>query len=274
MPLPADITHVHRFPHHPLLGRHQVLDARSLNHQPELLAKPAYKRREWAPRIPVLDQSDLHAQGIDLQNLFPDAANADALGSCTGNAATAALSALLDERALTTAGLSTTSAVDAEEWAIRLYAQATAVDEWAGQQFPPDDTGSSGLGVAKALHARGLIGSYIHATSSGAICAVLQNGAAILGMPWREAFFTPDAHGFIDSGDWAASPLAGGHEVAVIGLESVKQDCRGRINPAKTVIRCRNSWTSSWGPLGGDFLLRLSTYEQLRHDCDVIQFRA
>src|SRR6516165_10059679 len=38
--------------------------------------------------IPVLDQEDLHAQGIDVTKLVSGAADADALGSCTCNAGT------------------------------------------------------------------------------------------------------------------------------------------------------------------------------------------
>src|SRR6266568_3772718 len=35
--------------------------------------------------IPVLDQEDLHKQGIDVTKLVPGAQDADALGSCTCN---------------------------------------------------------------------------------------------------------------------------------------------------------------------------------------------
>ena len=35
--------------------------------------------------IPVLDQEDLHKQGIDVSTLVPGAQDVDALGSCTCN---------------------------------------------------------------------------------------------------------------------------------------------------------------------------------------------
>src|SRR6201981_2781858 len=47
------------------------------------------KEVEHTIPIPVLDQEDLHKQGIDVTKLVPGAADTDALGSCTCNTGTA-----------------------------------------------------------------------------------------------------------------------------------------------------------------------------------------
>jgi hypothetical protein len=92
-------------------------------------------------------------------------------------------------------------------------------------------------------------------------------------VPWFQAWFTPDADGFVDSGDWIASPLAGGHEILAIGLDAVAQRPDGRVIPEQTVVRLRNSWNTTWG-LDGEFRLRLSTYVKLRQHIDAIQLKA
>lgn len=264
---------VRRYDMHPALGRHQRLDARSLayihRHKGTVL-KPI----EHDVPIPVLDQEDLDKQGIHVSQVVPGAADVPALGSCTGNAGTAAYAILVGAgRELIAAGLSTFDAAGDERFAIRLYADGTAVDDCPGG-MPGQDTGSSGLAIAQVLHKRGLIGGYRHALDADSLCSLLQDGAVMAGMPWPNAFFEPSAAGFVDATPgWAASGIAGGHEVCVIGLVKVVQDHAGRVIPDKTIIRVRNSWSKTWG-LSGDFLMRLSTYNRLRAQIDLIQLTA
>jgi hypothetical protein len=264
-------TLTHRYAHHTKLGRHQVLDARSLEwlheHTGSVLKPAAH-----APRIPVLDQEDLLAQGIAVSAVVAGAKDVDALGSCTGNAGAAAVSVLLNDDQARQAGLDVSSAKGAEEFAIGLYAQATGLDDADGV-FPPDDSGSSGLGIAKALKRRGLVGHYRHATTATAVASLLQTGPVLLGTPWPKAWFEPDRYGFVDGGDWASSPVAGGHEICVIALEQVVQDHAGRVEPESTVIRFRNSWSTSWGDQG-DGLMTLATYQLLRRYIDALQLRS
>ncbi|TQE33075.1 hypothetical protein [Streptomyces ipomoeae] len=264
---------IRRYDVHPSLGRHQVLDARSL----------AYRRRHrgealrtvrWQPTIPVLNQQGLFAQGIRTSAVVAGADDVDAVGSCTANAAATALSVLLAPADLERAGLPTDDAAEAERWAIRLYSEATAVDEFLPYQWPPADSGSSGLGIARALKARGLIGSYTHVLDADALAAALQDGPVLLGLPWFDAWFTPGDDGFVDTVPyWRTSGLAGGHEVCAIGLEDVAQYTDGHVIPERTVLRLRNSWGTSWGH-AGDFFLRLSTYVALREQVDAIQLHA
>ncbi|MFD0032540.1 hypothetical protein ACFVJK_30585 [Streptomyces sp. NPDC127172] len=265
-------TLVHRYqPTDVRLGRHHRLDARSLNHVHRHDGTQLLPVRHEIP-IPILDQEDLDVQGIDTSALVPGAAKVTALGSCTANAGTAALAFLLGAGRLADVGLSVTDAVACERFAICLYHEETRADELPGQ-WPPDDQGSSGLGIARALKARGLIGGYVHATTANDLASLLQHGPVLLGTPWFQDWFTPDADGFIDSGKWATSQFAGGHEILAVGLDAVAQDADGHVIPHLTVIRLRNSWSTAWG-LEGEFRMRLSTYVALRRHIDAIQLRA
>lgn len=150
------------------------------------------------------------------------------LGSCTGNACAGALNTV----PLHQAGervLRETDAVD-------LYKLATKLDEFDGV-YPPDDTGSSGLGVAKAAKQKGLISSYRHAFTLDQALAALQLRAVITGIDWYEKMFTPTKDGFIHIG----GGLAGGHELCV----------KGYVAARRPYIVLWNSWGPKWGPLGG-----------------------
>lgn len=256
----------------PGLGRHMVLDPRSLAYRRPYSGE-TIRTAEWAPKIPVLDQQDLLAQGIKTSEMFDGVADMDALGSCTANAATACISVLLGSAACTAAGLDTSDPVAAEKWAIDLYADATKADEWLEYTWPADDCGSSGLGVAKALRRRGLIDQYGHATTAEELCMLLQTGPVLMGMPWHEAFFIPvSSTALLDEiPGWESSPVAGGHEVLITALESVAQ-VEGDFSYEHTVIRCRNSWTSGWGDQGS-FRMSLAVYQQLRSEIDLVQPR-
>jgi len=254
------------------LGRHQVLDPRSLAYRRPYDGQPL-RATAWEPRIPVLDQTNLLAQGIRTAEAYGLETDVDALASCTGNAAAALLSILLTPEQAYAAAFNTQDAAMAEHFAIGLYADATACDQWSDLAWPSQDVGSSGLGVAKAMRNRGLIDQYGHATTAYQLCTLLQTGPVLMGLPWRAAFTqTADSQGFVDADpDWASSPVEGGHEVCVIALEDVAFT-DGALDPDHTVIRFRNSWSSTWGD-HGDGRLHLSTYLALREETDLIQPR-
>ncbi|MEU6054242.1 hypothetical protein ABZ829_27950 [Streptomyces xanthochromogenes] len=264
---------VHQYPVTGRLGRHHVLDPRSLAYVRPYAGQPL-TTAEWEPKIPVLDQQDLLAQGIDTDTLFPGVGTVDALGSCTGNAGTAVVSALLTKDEATAAGLDTDDPVAAEEWAIRLYADATRADTWHGHQWPKEDCGSSGLGVAKVLKARGLADQYGHATTAEQFAVLLQYGMVLMGMPWPRAFFEPTTKTAVLDAipGWQDSPIDGGHEVAVTALEAITFTRAGRLDTARTILRVRNSWSKSWGD-DGCFRMSLALYEALRSQIDLIQPR-
>lgn len=263
---------IQRYDVHPALGRHRVLDPRSLAHRRPYTGE-TIRTVEWAPRVPVLDQQDLLRQGIHTSAMFDGVNDADALGSCTANAATAALSVLLSHDACIKAGLDTTDAAAAERFAIDLYADATKADEWLDYTWPKDDCGSSGLGVTKALHRRGLISHYRHAKTAEELCMLLQTGPVLMGMEWHQAFFDPvSSLALLDEiPGWQDSPVAGGHEVCITAIESVAE-VESDISYEHTVLRVRNSWSSSWGD-NGSFRMSLAVYQQLRSQIDLVQPR-
>jgi hypothetical protein len=222
------------------LGRHQLLDARSLSHMVENDVEAmgtSYKDQHWQRVISILDQGDR--------------------GSCTGNAGTGALGTqpfydAAGRRVLP----SGEDAKACEEFAVQLYSDATAVDPYPGT-YPPEDTGSSGLAICQVLKSRGIITGYTWARSAYGFLTLLQAGPVLQGMPWYKAFFHPDAHGFIDADpNWSASGVAGGHEVEAIGVELDHRDVYS------STITYANSWGTGWGD-HGMFRMRLRTYEQM-----------
>ena len=185
------------------LGRHQWLDGRSLAYMVENDAREMGKSLSsqlWDRKVAILDQGQL--------------------GSCTGNAGTGALGT---EPFYDKVGKDVlpdpNDASACEEFAVQLYSDATKADGYPGD-YPPDDTGSSGLAICKVLKQRGTIRGYRWARSPYGLLRLLQNGPVLQGMPWYQAFFDPDSDGFIDSySNWPSSGLAGGHEIEAVGVE-------------------------------------------------------
>ena len=207
---------------------------RVVNHDPRSLGYPApvaaLKRRVpvlWTMRAPTLNQGDL--------------------GSCTGNAAAHALNTdpLFRGRVFT------------EDDAVSIYSAATRLDPYPGE-YPPTDTGSSGLSVAKVLKDRGEISSYGHAFGLEHFLGALQLNPVLVGIPWHTDMFNPDSRGFVrPTGD-----VAGGHEILAVG------------DDAKSVITFQNSWGADWGVSGGRFYMTYKDFRKLlRRDGDATVLR-
>lgn len=230
------------------LGRNMWLDSRSLAHMVENdvseMGQP-FASTSWERIIPILDQK--------------------ALGSCTANAGTGALGTKPFYDAAGKAALKTPGNAKAlEEFAIALYSDATKVDAVPGS-YPPEDTGSSGLGICKVLKERGTIKGYQWARTPYGFLRLLQKGPVLQGMPWYNAFYNPDKNGFIDSDrHWASSGIAGGHEIEAVGVEVDTRDV------FDSVITYANSWGTGWGD-SGYFRMKLRTYETLA-SVDLKQF--
>jgi hypothetical protein len=228
------------------------------------------------PRIPVLDQEDLIAQGIDTATLVPGAARVDALGSCVANATTAALSTVLTAGEMKDLGLGQDPVAD-EKFAIKLYHQLTMSTGDPADEWPPVDCGSSGQAAVQLLEQNGVIASDKIAHGATNIVSLMQAGGLIVGQPWFNAWMTPDADGFID-GDGSEDALqaaidsgvAGGHETFWFGVERLAIDTAGQVNAAATTIRFRNSWSAAWGQ-EGTALVHLSTHVALGQYCDFRQ---
>jgi hypothetical protein len=194
-----------------------------------VLPKVAIKTVVWARRIPILDQGQL--------------------GSCTANALTGLLgtdsagrtgatevSVKADGKGVFAAGTLPLN----EDFAVRAYRLNTLLDSIPGQ-YPPDDTGSSGIACGKTLKALGLATSYSHAFSLDALKAALQSGPALIGIIWLNSMFDPKSDGTLTID--RSSGVAGGHELVVSAYDAVAR-----------VFRLDNSWNASWGDAGSCYV--------------------
>lgn len=216
-----------------LTGRHIEHDARSLAYAYPVLPKSAIRSVAWTRRVPVLNQGQL--------------------GSCTGNAGTGLLGTDSAGRTAPTKVAITPAAAAAshgrfdagvhaldETFAVQLYSLATLLDTVPGH-YPPQDTGSSGLGVAKALKRLSLATGYRHAFHERAVASALQAGPVIIGIPWLESMFeaAPDGRLYV----LPNSSVAGGHEVELTAYDA-----------SSGTYEVTNSWGTAWGNGGRAYL--------------------
>jgi hypothetical protein len=235
--LPEDVR-----PDRPRLGRHIHRDPASLNYMIETAGTPG--------RL----ASARHERVLDILNQ-------GSTGSCTGNAMTGLLGTHPFWEPIGQHALAAGNPAAAEDYAVKVYSDATHIDGVAGA-YPPEDTGSTGLAVCKVIHRRGLISGYRWARTPVGFVRLLQEAPVLLGTVWLEEFFEPDAGGFIDSGG-LSSPVAGGHEVEIVAVELA--------DPFEdSVLEGVNSWGPGWGE-GGRFRFRMSTYMTLRDYADLKQ---
>jgi hypothetical protein len=236
------------------------------------------KEVDHEPKVGVLDQEDLLKQGIRCSTFIPHATDADALGSCTANATTAALSNVLDEADFlkVTGAESYQDVKGAEEFAIRFYHLCTSQTADPATEWPPTDCGSSGPYIVKELQAQGLAHGDRIAHGGQNLVSLLQTDGVLAGIPFLNAWMQPDSQGFVD-GDGTAETLreqiaegvAGGHEIYLSGIPQLAM-VGGRVDPFNTVIKFRNSWSSAWA-LGGSALFHLSTLVALGSYADFRQ---
>lgn len=203
---------------------------RNVNHDPRSLAYPfkadgiTVTPIRWKRDAPTWDQGQL--------------------GSCTGNASCGLL--VTDPFYAT---LPAGTVID-ESTAVSVYSDATKIDGAPGS-YPPDDTGSDGLSVAKILKSRGLISGYTHVFSAQDALKALSTQPLITGTNWYNSMFSPDANGVISIA--AGDQPAGGHEYI---LDEIK------IENGVTYIGMQNSWGSSWG-IQGRAYMTLDTFTRL-----------
>jgi hypothetical protein len=163
--------------------------------------------------------------------------NQGAIGSCTGNAAAGCVSTAPFKRKCK------------ESDAVDIYKAATKLDTIPGS-YPPDDTGSSGLAVMKAMKAKGWISSYSHAFGLDNALRALVLRPGITGISWRTGCDTPDAQGVVRYTGF----IRGGHEIELVGLD---------VN--KKLVWFANSWGSKWGNKGY-FAMSFEDYGQALAD--------
>jgi hypothetical protein len=198
---------------------------RNLNHDPRSRAFPfdttgiTIASVRHTRRVPVFDQGSI--------------------GSCTGNASTGCLATdpFYDT-------LPAGTVLD-EAMAVRVYSDATVIDPFPGQ-YPPTDTGSDGVSVAKVLRARGLISGYTHTFSFDDALKALSTQPVITGTNWYDSMFTPDANGIVSI--TGGAPV-GGHEYLL-----------DEIDVERGLVGFTNSWGSGWGIEGRAYM----TFDTLR----------
>jgi hypothetical protein len=122
--------------------------------------------------------------------------------------------------------------------AVRFYSRGTQLDPWPGWFNPEtcrEDTGSSGLAVAKGAHRDAEIGGYTWLFGYDQGVAGLQLGPLSVGVDWYEGMMQPNNKGFIEpTGD-----QVGGHQLVWIGHNERDQ--------YETLL---NSWSTGWGLRG------------------------
>lgn len=191
---------------------------------------------------------------IHHQRMIPVLQQGD-LGSCTGNAMTGLLGTEPFFATLPAGTLSPTDSSGDEKVAIELYAEATSLDSYPGT-YPPSDTGSSGIAVAKAAKAKGWISGYQHTFDLQSALAALAVTPVIIGISWYEGFDAPKADGQLA----IAGSVRGGHEVVLDQLDVEQKR-----------VWLTNSWGTSFGIHGRAYFTwdTLSTLLASQGDCTV-----
>lgn len=236
----AEIRHVERpeRPDNPFrLGQKLVLDPASKGFAVETTAQAVQlQNRSWNINIPVLDQGNV--------------------GSCVGNTGTEEVAA---DPIYETLPSDLRATLD-EQYALRLYSDATKIDGVSGTYlYPPgsgDDTGTSGLAMEKVLKRRGVISSYHWAMSVHGVVVLLQRGPVAQGCAWYQKMFDPDRNGFVTPG----GDVAGGHETLIFAVELGRAD-----NFDDAVFTIRNHWGTGWGD-AGCYRMTGATMKRLQQD--------
>lgn len=168
------------------------------------------------------------------------------LGSCTGYAAAHSLNChpfrkgFIEKPYFTGAN------------AVSFYSKATELDNISGK-YPPDDTGSSGLYVCKAMQALNVIKGYQWAFGFKHGLEAIINFPLMQGSYWFEQMMYPLKNGQV----LVKGPTYGGHEYLWIGVE-----IRSKQFPSQNRSWFLNSWGKSYG-VNGYFWMTWKDHEKL-----------
>ena len=137
---------------------------------------------------------------------------------------------------------------------LTLYRRATLLDNIPGN-YPPEDTGSTGLAACKAGVEAGYLKEYRHLFGYDQFLAGLMLSPVMFGSNWYSGMFYPNASGLVE----VSGSLAGGHEYLCVGY-AVKT----------RMFRFLNSWTNVWGVRGYFYMAEATVRRLLSEDGDCI----
>ena len=205
---------------HPKLGRQKVHDSRSLAFPVSVVVD----RSKWQDKLVRLYDPSVNPNQCH--------------GECTGCAKSMQLNAVGNRRSGVVLDMAA---------AHNLYSLATTLDPWP-DEWPPEDTGSSGLASAKAAQKLGLGAEYRHVFGGAdEVVQLIQVGYAVsVGTWWYNDMFTPDTNKVITP----TGSRVGGHQYIARGYLKRKD---------LVVIRC---W---WGEFRDAYISR-GHLNELLHD--------
>lgn len=184
----------------------------------------------WPTSAPILDQGNL--------------------GSCEGNTAIEWLNCDIAAKNLarsTFKSKKTGSKFLIESDAVAAYTKATHLDEDTTTAYPPDDCGTSAVGIAKAMQFYNAIDKYEWSFGWDHFVAAIQHQPVMLGTNWYAGMFDPDKKGYVE----ISGECQGGHAYLARGIDYQNQR-----------VLCRNHWGTSWANKG-EFWLRFPTLQRL-----------
>lgn len=149
--------------------------------------------------------------------------------------------------------------------ALRIYDRATELDPWQGNEGNRQ-TGTSVLAGMKAATELGYYSEYRWAFSiEDLVMAIGYKGPAVLGIPWYNSMFSPNASGLIT----ISGALAGGHCILAKAVKLYFRDKTSRlfsnVDMNRSLIRLHNSWGTVWG-VSGDCYISLADLDRLLHE--------
>lgn len=166
------------------------------------------------------------------------------IGNCTGCA---------KAMRFNTVGARTTAVVHKMPFADKIYSWASANDPWA-EQWPPTDTGSSGLAAAKAAQFYGIGGEYrwLFGGADETVQSIMDGETVEFGIWWPEGGFNPYMTKYGMRID-LTGPDRGGHQLVA----------RGYHEPTDSILaRC---W---WGDFRDVLIARAQVDDFLHRDGD------
>lgn len=183
------------------------------------------------------------------------------VGSCEGNTAAEFLNCAKAVRNRIAYNKADDSRFDGRSYldqidAVDLYSVATLLDnDHIPGIYPPTDTGTSGVGIAKAVRNAGGLERYEWTFTWEAFLATLQRQPVMLGTHWYQSMFETDSKGYVVPPRPGDQPV-GGHAYLGFKFDWINQRAG-----------CTNHWTEDWGIRiaghGGRFWISFDLLEQL-----------